>query len=612
MSWDSYVDNLLQSGNVTHAALLGIDGSIWAKDAGCKLTQEEATAIAGGMGEVSGKYFQDNGCVLGGEKYFCLRMVGDEGLFYGKKGPSGLCIARSTQCLVVGVYGEGQTPGACNIAVEGMKRFRLPAKEPQFVGKCTTLWSTRRLLKMSSSLLKKAAANTTGMMMPPPAPFRRAPASSGGSSEVYTPIEVKECFDETFAQQIDDDTFQIYRSNPVAQGEAVPGWMLLVHGAGCCAMSWGLCAKELKAKGVPVISFDMRGHGLTACTDETDLSVERLSQDIVNVMDALFKPGDDVIIVGHSLGGALAVRVAKRTDLKVNLRACGVVDVVEGTALDSLRHMKTILARKPASFSSISRVVQWGLSGHGVKNLDSARASMPPLVRRMPEGGAYVWRTDLLSTEPFWKGWFEGMGECFLDSACPKLLLTAGTDRLDKELSIAHMQGRFQLSMVYGTGHYMQEDKPQDVAQILAIFFQRFTAALPTSSNMSWDSYVDNLLQSGNVTHAALLGIDGSIWAKDAGCKLTQEEATAIAGGMGEVSGKYFQDNGCVLGGEKYFCLRMVGDEGLFYGKKGPSGLCIARSTQCLVVGVYGEGQTPGACNIAVEGMKDYLVGAGY
>eukprot|EP00659_Diplonema_papillatum_P010195 gene10195-15680_t len=339
MSWDSYVDNLLQSGNVTHAALLGIDGSIWAKDAGCKLTQEEATAIAGGMGEVSGKYFQDNGCVLGGEKYFCLRMVGDEGLFYGKKGPSGLCIARSTQCLVVGVYGEGQTPGACNIAVEGMKRFRLPAKEPQFVGKCTTLWSTRRLLKMSSSLLKKAAANTTGMMMPPPAPFRRAPASSGGSSEVYTPIEVKECFDETFAQQIDDDTFQIYRSNPVAQGEAVPGWMLLVHGAGCCAMSWGL---------------------------------------------------------------------------------------------------------------------------------------------RMPEGGAYVWRTDLLSTEPFWKGWFEGMGECFLDSACPKLLLTAGTDRLDKELSIAHMQGRFQLSMVYGTGHYMQEDKPQDVAQILAIFFQRFTAALPT------------------------------------------------------------------------------------------------------------------------------------
>ncbi|KAJ9436644.1 Profilin [Diplonema papillatum] len=121
---------------------------------------------------------------------------------------------------------------------------------------------------------------------------------------------------------------------------------------------------------------------------------------------------------------------------------------------------------------------------------------------------------------------------------------------------------------------------------------------------MSWDSYVDNLLQSGNVTHAALLGIDGSIWAKDAGCNLTQEEATAIAGGMGEVSGKYFQDNGCVLGGEKYFCLRMVGDEGLFYGKKGPSGLCIARSTQCLVIGVYGEGQTPGACNIAVEGMK--------
>eukprot|EP01059_Diplonema_ambulator_P008840 TRINITY_DN185_c0_g1_i4.p2 TRINITY_DN185_c0_g1~~TRINITY_DN185_c0_g1_i4.p2 ORF type:complete len:130 (+),score=42.78 TRINITY_DN185_c0_g1_i4:114-503(+) len=129
---------------------------------------------------------------------------------------------------------------------------------------------------------------------------------------------------------------------------------------------------------------------------------------------------------------------------------------------------------------------------------------------------------------------------------------------------------------------------------------------------MSWDSYVDNMVSSGNVSEGALLGIDGSIWAKSASLNLTPEEAVAIAGGMGEASGAYFQANGCVVAGTKFFTLRFMGDEGIFYGKKGASGVCIAKSTQCLVVGLYKEGQTPGACNVAVEGMKDYLVGAGY
>eukprot|EP01064_Diplonema_japonicum_P038631 TRINITY_DN941_c0_g2_i2.p1 TRINITY_DN941_c0_g2~~TRINITY_DN941_c0_g2_i2.p1 ORF type:complete len:130 (+),score=45.99 TRINITY_DN941_c0_g2_i2:102-491(+) len=129
---------------------------------------------------------------------------------------------------------------------------------------------------------------------------------------------------------------------------------------------------------------------------------------------------------------------------------------------------------------------------------------------------------------------------------------------------------------------------------------------------MSWDSYCDNLIAGGAVKNAALLGIDGSVWAKDAAFGLTPEEAVAIAGGMGEASGAYFQANGCTIAGEKHFTLRFIGDEGLFYGKKGAAGVCIAKSTQCLVVGTYAEGQTPGGCNVAVEGMKDYLIGAGY
>jgi len=81
---------------------------------------------------------------------------------------------------------------------------------------------------------------------------------------------------------------------------------------------------------------------------------------------------------------------------------------------------------------------------------------------------------------------------------------------------------------------------------------------------------------------------------------------------MGEASGDYFRASGVHAAGEKYFCLRFSHEDGLLYGKKGASGITIAKSGQCLVVGIYGEGMTPSGCNMATEGLKDYLISQGY
>jgi protein phosphatase methylesterase 1 len=53
----------------------------------------------------------------------------------------------------------------------------------------------------------------------------------------------------------------------------------------------------------------------------------------------------------------------------------------------------------------------------------------------------WTWRTDLAATQPFWEGWFVGLSKKFLQARGGKLLLLAGTDRLDKELTIGQMQG---------------------------------------------------------------------------------------------------------------------------------------------------------------------------
>ena len=53
----------------------------------------------------------------------------------------------------------------------------------------------------------------------------------------------------------------------------------------------------------------------------------------------------------------------------------------------------------------------------------------------------YTWTTDLASTSPYWNGWFEGLSSKFLSARGGKLLILAGTDRLDKELMVGQMQG---------------------------------------------------------------------------------------------------------------------------------------------------------------------------
>lgn len=60
----------------------------------------------------------------------------------------------------------------------------------------------------------------------------------------------------------------------------------------------------------------------------------------------------------------------------------------------------------------------------------------------------YVWRTDLSASAPYWRGWYEGMSELFLTVKAPKILMLAGSDRLDKTLTIGQMQGKFQMSLL--------------------------------------------------------------------------------------------------------------------------------------------------------------------
>ena len=58
--------------------------------------------------------------------------------------------------------------------------------------------------------------------------------------------------------------------------------------------------------------------------------------------------------------------------------------------------------------------------------------------------------------------WYQGLSKLFLSVPAPKVLLLAGTDRLDQELTIGQMQGKFQMCLLPQAGHVIQEDVRTD------------------------------------------------------------------------------------------------------------------------------------------------------
>jgi protein phosphatase methylesterase 1 len=56
----------------------------------------------------------------------------------------------------------------------------------------------------------------------------------------------------------------------------------------------------------------------------------------------------------------------------------------------------------------------------------------------------------------------------------PKTLVIASNDRMDKELTIAQMQGKFKLVSMFDVGHTIQEDAPDDLARQIQDFITTF------------------------------------------------------------------------------------------------------------------------------------------
>ncbi|CEF67173.1 Protein phosphatase methylesterase 1 [Strongyloides ratti] len=289
--------------------------------------------------------------------------------------------------------------------------------------------------------------------------------------EDYNPLSWNQFFDDKkFVTINETDKFCTY-----LKGNSGPVFYF-IHGAGLSSLTWAVLTNSLTtAMECRILAVDLRGHGMTTTSNDFDLSKETLINDVYEVYNTLYgeeKP--KLIMIGHSLGGAIAIHLGAKNILP-NLQALGVIDVVEGTALASLTTMRLILDKRPNSFSSVESAIQWCINTHVTTNLISARVSMPDQIKE--ENGKFVWRVDLYKSEKYWQEWFKDISKQFISVPGAKILILAGTDRLDKELTIAQMAGKFQMEVIKKTGHLVHEDNPEDVANIFIRMMKRYKMA---------------------------------------------------------------------------------------------------------------------------------------
>nr|XP_033803839.1 protein phosphatase methylesterase 1 isoform X2 [Geotrypetes seraphini] len=333
-----------------------------------------------------------------------------------------------------------------------------------------------------------------------------------GRKRDFSPVPWSQYFetmdDVVVETETGKDTFRIYRSG--SEGPV----LLLLHGGGHSGLSWAVFTSAIASRvRCRIVALDLRGHGETKVRNTEDLSAGTMAKDVGNVMEALY--GDlppPIMLIGHSMGGAIAVHTAAANLLPSLLGLC-MIDVVEGTAMDALNSMQNFLRSRPKTFTSLENAIEWSVKSGQIRNLESARVSMAGQVKQCEEvaspegcktiiegvieeeeeeeeeGGQsinkrkkeddtekerpYTWRIELAKTEKYWEGWFRGLSNLFLSCPIPKQLLLAGVDRLDKDLTIGQMQGKFQMQVLPQCGHAVHEDAPDKVAEAVATFLIR-------------------------------------------------------------------------------------------------------------------------------------------
>ncbi|SEE80360.1 Pimeloyl-ACP methyl ester carboxylesterase [Rhizobiales bacterium GAS191] len=252
---------------------------------------------------------------------------------------------------------------------------------------------------------------------------------------------------------------------------------VLLHGVGDGAHVWTELAARLAAH-YRVFAMDLRGHGRSEWDNRGLYSVQAHSEDAAHVIETLAT--NPVVLIGHSLGGKIAVRLA--ASRRVDIAALVLVDSGPGADPAALAHFLAELNAENRLYSSTLDYASQLEAKRPLLSPNIASRLAKDSLRPAPSGGYLLQRDPALGrpenielddVETSW-----GLLEQIV---CPMLLVRGRGSAILSASVAKQMQLKLRscrLETIEVAGHAVMLDNPDGFYLVVANFLLNVAASL--------------------------------------------------------------------------------------------------------------------------------------
>ncbi|MGR5207652.1 alpha/beta fold hydrolase [Vibrio sp. PNB23_22_7] len=238
------------------------------------------------------------------------------------------------------------------------------------------------------------------------------------------------------------------------QGQTV----VLIHGLFGSFSNLGLLARDL-AQDHSVISIDLRNHGLSFHSDIHDYP--SMAQDVVTLLRHLNV--DPALVIGHSMGGKVAIKVA---DIAPELVKQLIILDIAPVAYDTNRHdnvfngLQAVLKEQPTNRQQAMDILAQHIEIDGVRQFLSKSL--------YKHGEAMEWRFNVASLFDNYAdiiGWQE-----IPSTDIPTLFVKGGdSDYLlpEYQTAVKRQFKQAKAHIIANTGHWLHAEKPAEVMRVI-------------------------------------------------------------------------------------------------------------------------------------------------
>jgi pimeloyl-ACP methyl ester carboxylesterase len=248
------------------------------------------------------------------------------------------------------------------------------------------------------------------------------------------------------------------------QGQGRP--LVILHGLFGTLDNWQTLARRWATEaGLRVISVDLRNHGRSFHNPEHTYAV--MAQDVLALFDHL-QLGPDTTLMGHSMGGKVAMRLA--LDHPERLARLIVVDIAP--RFSDMEHQDDILEGLHAvDLAAITNRQEADTAlAQYVENLGTRQFLLKNLYRK--EDNSFAWRINLevLAAQ------LPAVGEATIGEpfSKPALFIRGGKSNYitpdDKLHGIPALFPNSEVATVVDAGHWVHAEKPEEIFEMVKTF----------------------------------------------------------------------------------------------------------------------------------------------